>query len=156
MVALAVSLWAAGMALALSHVLETAANVAPATPTGRIVTFGLRARALIATVGSNVMRCGARHHVRLRFRLVPGALALCLASNVRQPATRPSEDVLAANIDPTVSPGDDFFMYANGGWLKRNPIPPGEEVWGIWSLVVEAVHARQRHLNETAAVRHDR
>ena len=26
------------------------------------------------------------------------------------------------DMDLTVSPGDDFFQYANGGWIKKNPI----------------------------------
>ena len=27
-------------------------------------------------------------------------------------------DVLASNMDSTVSPSQDFFLYANGGWIK--------------------------------------
>ncbi|MCE1166454.1 MAG: M13 family metallopeptidase, partial [Bacteroidetes bacterium] len=29
-----------------------------------------------------------------------------------------------SNMDVTVKPGDDFFEYANGTWMKNNPIPP--------------------------------
>ena len=28
-------------------------------------------------------------------------------------------DILASHMDTTVHPGDDFFTYANGGWLKK-------------------------------------
>ena len=28
-------------------------------------------------------------------------------------------DVLASNIDSTVDPSADFFLYANGGWIKK-------------------------------------
>ena len=38
-----------------------------------------------------------------------------------------------ANIDTTVQPGDDFFMYANGAWLKNNPIPKTETRWGSFN-----------------------
>ena len=31
--------------------------------------------------------------------------------------------VVMGNMDPTVKPGDDFFRYCNGGWLKRTEIP---------------------------------
>ena len=34
-----------------------------------------------------------------------------------------------ANIDNTVQPGDNFFMYANGAWLKTNPVPKSETRW---------------------------
>src|SRR5690606_6297995 len=35
-----------------------------------------------------------------------------------------------ANMDESVKPGDDFFTYANGTWLKNNPVPPKETRWG--------------------------
>jgi len=28
------------------------------------------------------------------------------------------------NMDPSIKPSDDFYLYANGGWMKSNPIPP--------------------------------
>ena len=34
------------------------------------------------------------------------------------------------NFDPTVKPQDDFNRYANGGWMKANPIPPEQTTWG--------------------------
>ena len=52
-------------------------------------------------------------------------------------------DPLVQNMDPSVSPGADFFKYANGGWLKRNPIPASERGWGIANLVDEETY-RQR------------
>src|SRR2546421_6009356 len=29
-----------------------------------------------------------------------------------------------SNMDTSVKPSDDFFMYANGGWVKRTPNSP--------------------------------
>ncbi|MCB2409294.1 M13 family metallopeptidase [Hymenobacter lucidus] len=60
-------------------------------------------------------------------------------------------DLLQANLDTTVRPGDDFFAYANGGWLKRHPIPASESSWGIGKEVQNEVYARLRALNEEAA-----
>ena len=62
-------------------------------------------------------------------------------------------DVLAANIDTTVSPGEDFFLYANGGWIKNNPIPGEESSWGIGYLVDEDIYIRKRKISEDAAGR---
>ena len=62
-----------------------------------------------------------------------------------------SPDVVAANLNPAVSPGDDFFEYANGGWLKRNPIPASESRWDIGSCVREQLYASIRKLNEQCA-----
>ncbi len=61
------------------------------------------------------------------------------------------EDFLAANMDPSINPGVDFFTYANGGWLARHPIPPSESSWGIGKLVNEELYARLRKINEEAA-----
>jgi len=35
-----------------------------------------------------------------------------------------------ANIDPSIEPGDNFFLYANGNWLKSAEIPPTESSVG--------------------------
>ncbi len=63
----------------------------------------------------------------------------------------PKPDILAANIDSTMSPGEDFFQYANGGWIKRNPIPDDQSSWGIAYLVVEENQKRLREISEKAA-----
>ena len=60
-------------------------------------------------------------------------------------------DILFENLDTTVSPGQDFFEYANGGWLKRNPIPNDLSSWGIGNLVNEENLKRFRDINEKAA-----
>ena len=32
--------------------------------------------------------------------------------------------IAIANMDRSVKPGDDFYRYANGEWIKRTEIPP--------------------------------
>ena len=36
---------------------------------------------------------------------------------------------LEAGVDASIRPGDDFFTYANGSWLKATAIPAGKERW---------------------------
>ena len=38
-------------------------------------------------------------------------------------------------MDLTVRPGDDFYEYANGGWLRRTAIPPGYNSWGTFAAL---------------------
>jgi len=37
--------------------------------------------------------------------------------------------------DENVDPGDDFFRFANGGWLAGNPVPPEYGSWGSFHEV---------------------
>src|SRR6266511_3162530 len=62
-----------------------------------------------------------------------------------------SGDFLGANMNPSVDPGVDFFEYANGGWLKRNPIPASESNWGIGKVVREQLYLNLRKINEQSA-----
>lgn len=63
-----------------------------------------------------------------------------------------SNDVLRAAVDPTVKPSADFFHYANGGWLKKNPIPPAETGWGISNQVRDELYKRLRIVNDNAVI----
>ena len=38
--------------------------------------------------------------------------------------------ITLANLDRTVKPCDDFYRFANGNWMKNNPIPASETGWG--------------------------
>ena len=44
-------------------------------------------------------------------------------------AKRENHGINAGNMDTAVDPAMDFYMYANGGWLKRNEIPASESSW---------------------------
>ena len=54
--------------------------------------------------------------------------------------------------DPSVSPDEDFYRFANGGWLDANPVPPEYGAWGS----AHEVHVRNEvilrdHLKRAAA-----
>ena len=42
------------------------------------------------------------------------------------------------DMDTRVRLQDDFFHYASGGWMKRNPIPKNEARWGSFTMLRHA------------------
>lgn len=63
----------------------------------------------------------------------------------------PPPDPVAPAIDTTVSPGDNFFKYAEGNWIKNTPVPPQESSWGIGLDVQNEVYDRLRKICEDDA-----
>lgn len=57
-----------------------------------------------------------------------------------------------AGMDRTVAPGDDFFLHANGTWLKRTEIPPDRGAWGAFStMIAETQRQTAALIREVAA-----
>ncbi|WP_239022991.1 M13 family metallopeptidase [Pontibacter mangrovi] len=55
-------------------------------------------------------------------------------------------------MDLSVKPGDDFYTYASGVWVKNNPVPAKETRWGSFNLLREFnIQAVKDILNEAAA-----
>jgi len=53
--------------------------------------------------------------------------------------------------DTAVRPGDNFFRYANGGYLDRLVIPPDRSGYSTGSVLTDAAQAKVRGLLEAAA-----
>ncbi len=70
--------------------------------------------------------------MRLILLLIPAAL---LAQSTPQPTTElpysPSLDL--SSMDTSVQACDDFYHYTCGGWIKKNPIPPDQSAWEVYS-----------------------
>jgi putative endopeptidase len=77
-----------------------------------------------------------------------GLLALAACNDKTK--TYADNDPVFKNMDPSVKPGDDFFKYANGTWLKKNPIPAAYASWGIGNVVEEELRNRMKKINEDA------
>ena len=55
------------------------------------------------------------------------------------------------NMDTTVKPGDDFFTYVNGSWLKNNPIPADKNSRSAFEELFEKNRHDIREIIEEAA-----
>jgi endothelin-converting enzyme/putative endopeptidase len=65
-------------------------------------------------------------------------------------AQQESRGVVRANMDPDVKPGDDFFRYCNGGWLKRTEIPADRASVGVFLELRDKSDQRVKGLIEDA------
>ncbi|HTB30493.1 MAG TPA: M13 family metallopeptidase [Bacteroidia bacterium] len=84
----------------------------------------------------------------LSFIVLLGLLTSCN----NQPKNVATEtDSLVSNIDSTVKPQDNFFLFANGKWFKSHPIPNSEQQNGLWQIIGDTINAQIRNLCESSA-----
>ncbi len=57
----------------------------------------------------------------------------------------------ASNMDVSVRPGDNFYLYANGNWIKNNPVPASKTRWGSFDELREESSKRLQTLLDDAA-----
>ena len=56
-----------------------------------------------------------------------------------------------ANMDPSVSSCQDLNLYANGGWLKANPIPPDKSLWSPSGILRQQIAEQLRGILERSS-----
>lgn len=82
----------------------------------------------------------------LRARWILATAMLCGSAAMAATPATPATTKAAANrpvgidlsgVDHNVQPGDDFFRYANGSWLKTAKIPADRSSTGTFLTVFE-------------------
>ncbi len=80
---------------------------------------------------------------------------LCLLASLPLLAAPPQEasspethGIRVANMDRSVQPGDDFYEYANGEWIKRTEIPPDRAGMGVFTALSDLSNKRTAALIE--------
>ena len=91
--------------------------------------------------------------VRARALLVIFAFAVSLGTAAApvDPNANDSPQNSSQNIDPSIKPGDDFYRYANGGWLRAAAIPAGQTSYDTRAILVARTGQRVRDLIQDAA-----
>ncbi len=56
-----------------------------------------------------------------------------------------------SNMDLSIKPGDNFYLYANGNWMKNNPVPASKTRWGSFDGLREESSKRLQGLLDDAA-----
>jgi len=100
----------------------------------------------------NAGRAAWKNHLRL---VLFGAAALYSVEAAAQYGSKAAPKtpfIDKANMNPAVKPGDDFYTYANGVWLQKNPVPAKETRWGSFNQLRDFnIIAVRNILNEAAA-----
>ena len=60
-----------------------------------------------------------------------------------------------SGMDTSVKPGENFFLYANGKWIKNTKIPPSETGWGTFYTLRDKNEANIYQILEYAAAHDD-
>jgi putative endopeptidase len=69
----------------------------------------------------------------------------------QEAAKKETHGIAIENMDRAVMPGDNFFLYANGGWVKRTEIPPDRSRYGVFSMLDQESNKRTAALIEEVA-----
>ena len=84
------------------------------------------------------------------------ATALFTATAVQSQSTAAvtnsaAHGIAVSNLDPSVKPGDNFYRYANGGWIARTPIPADRAGIGVFSVLADRSSKNVAAIIEEAA-----
>lgn len=85
-----------------------------------------------------------------KITMVAALAVAALAADAQAPATAQgaAHGVNKADMDMSVRPGDDFYQYAGGGWLKANPMKPEYSSYGVFNDLAETNRKQIRELFE--------
>lgn len=83
--------------------------------------------------------------------LTAAAMVSSAAAATLMATPAPGHGINLAAIDRSVAPGDDFFHYANGEWLKSTAIPADRSSYGIAERLIELNTQRTAKLIQDAA-----
>lgn len=85
-----------------------------------------------------------------KITMVAALAVAALAADAQAPAAVQGavHGVNKADMDMSVRPGDDFYQYAGGGWLKANPMKPEYSSYGVFNDLAETNRKQIRELFE--------
>ena len=84
-------------------------------------------------------------------KLIIGIIVSCFVLLSATTIAQKTKFIDPANMDLTVKPGDNFYQYANGTWVKNTPVPASKTRWGSFDGLAEESSQALKGLLEDAA-----
>ncbi|MBO0911933.1 MAG: M13 family metallopeptidase [Acidobacteria bacterium] len=81
-------------------------------------------------------------------RLALLAPLIWFGASAQRTSTDRVRGIVVADMDRSVKPGDNFFLFSNGNWLKRTEIPPDRASVGVFSRLADIADKRTAALIE--------
>src|ERR1700754_402735 len=89
---------------------------------------------------------GAFNSMSIPYRILPLVLCALTASTLAQTA---DTGISIPNMDTSVRPGDNFYLYANGGFIARTKLPADRAAIGVFNVLTD------RSFKQTASIIED-
>lgn len=89
--------------------------------------------------------------MKKNFAYIAFASVMMVACGGEKVAEKTVASVDWDGMDTTVSPKEDFYRFANGNWMKNNPVPESESRWGSFNEVKDRNNEIIKEILETAA-----
>jgi putative endopeptidase len=69
-----------------------------------------------------------------------------LVSQSQNTSIQEEHGIVTSSIDTSVKPGDDFYHFANGNWIKHTDIPPDRAAMDVWAKLGDLSNQRMADL----------
>ncbi|MBN8697730.1 MAG: M13 family metallopeptidase [Bacteroidetes bacterium] len=79
------------------------------------------------------------------------AFFACNSGDKKEETATTFIDPITTHIDSSISPGENFFLFANNGWFKANPIPSSEKSNGIFRTIQDTINESIKKICESSA-----
>ena len=78
----------------------------------------------------------------MKLKIFFAMTALLLATTSVMAQTTLRSGIILSDMDTSAMPGNDFYQYACGGWMQKNPLPPAYSRFGSFDQLAETGNKR--------------